>query len=122
MLVLLNLHCRTAGHPSLFQVMAAARTQFDYLLKRKHNWIFKQRYHCYAHCVKEHQFYKCTCMFFLQEGWTALSLASWKGRTKIVQILLHAGAKINIQDQVTSKNNSNVVTLYTDVLRWVSLL
>ena len=51
-----------------------------------------------------------------------MSLASWKGCTKAVEILLQAGAKVNIQGQVTSKNNSNIVTLYTDVLRRASLL
>ena len=47
-----------------------------------------------------HQF---NIIFFIQEGWTALSLSSWKGRTEIVEILVQAGADVNIQGQVNSK-------------------
>ena len=36
----------------------------------------------------------------MQEGWTALSVASWKGHAEIVQILVQAGIQINIQGQV----------------------
>ena len=39
----------------------------------------------------------------MQEGWTALSLVSWKGHAEIVRILVQAGIHINIQGQVTSK-------------------
>ena len=38
----------------------------------------------------------------MQEGWTALSIASWKGHAEIVQVLVQAGIQINIQGQVTS--------------------
>ena len=36
----------------------------------------------------------------IQEGWTALSLASWKGHTKTIEILIQAGADTNIRGQV----------------------
>ena len=42
----------------------------------------------------------CLISSLLQEGWTAVSLASWMGRTKVVRILLQAGAKPDMQDQV----------------------
>ena len=53
--------------------------------------------HCHP---RGHQF---NIMSFLQEGWTALSLASWRGHTKTVEILVQAGADVNIQGQVKSK-------------------
>ena len=57
--------------------------------------------HCYPHLnIRGHQY---NIMSFLQEGWTALSLASWKGNTKTVEILVQAGADVNIQGQVKSK-------------------
>ena len=37
----------------------------------------------------------------LQEGRTALSLASWKGHTEIVGILIQRGASMDTQDEVT---------------------
>ena len=50
-------------------------------------------------------FYCSTCMslfeFLLQEGRTAVALASWEGHTDIVRILLQAGVKPDVQDQVT---------------------
>ena len=36
----------------------------------------------------------------IQEGRTALALASWKGHKQTVDVLLKAGAKPDIQDQV----------------------
>ena len=46
---------------------------------------------------------QCLILSSMQEGWTALSIASWKGHAEIVQILVQAGIQINIQGQVTSK-------------------
>ena len=34
------------GHPSLLQVLLDVVILLNYLLKRKHRWISKQRYHC----------------------------------------------------------------------------
>ena len=36
----------------------------------------------------------------IQNGWTALKAASFKGHLKVVEVLLGAGAKPDIQDQV----------------------
>ena len=46
---------------------------------------------------------QCIMLSSMQEGWTALSVASWRERAEIVQILVQAGIHINIQGQVISK-------------------
>ena len=38
--------------------------------------------------------------FVQQDGWTALMLASDSGHTKVVQLLLSSGAKIDMQNKV----------------------
>ena len=38
----------------------------------------------------------------LQDEWSSLTLASWKGHAEIVRILVSAGAHINDQDKVSS--------------------
>ena len=38
--------------------------------------------------------------FVLQDGWTALMLASDSGHTDIVQLLLSSGAKVDLQNKV----------------------
>ena len=53
--------------------------------------------------ARAYQTYWHACHVLLQEGWTALSLASWRGHTKVVDILVQAGALINIQDKVMSR-------------------
>lgn len=39
-------------------------------------------------------------MFRLQEGRTALALASWDGHMSVVQVLVAKGADVNVQDEV----------------------
>ena len=91
-------YCRTAGLPSLLQVVLIIRILLNYLLRRKHNWIFKQRYTALLRYIIIA--IQCLILCSMQEGWTALSLASWKGHAEIVQILVQAGIQINIQGQV----------------------
>ena len=42
----------------------------------------------------------CGNHFVLQNGWTALMLASDSGHTDIVQLLLSSGAKVDLQNKV----------------------
>ena len=42
----------------------------------------------------------CNSFFMLQEGRTALALASWEGHLSVVQVLVSKGADPNIQDEV----------------------
>ena len=39
-------------------------------------------------------------LFLLQEGRTALALASWDGCMTVVQVLVAKGADVNVQDEV----------------------
>ena len=39
--------------------------------------------------------------YFMQDGDTALTLASWKGHTAVVKELLAAQADVNVQDKVS---------------------
>ena len=41
----------------------------------------------------------------IQDGWTALQLASNRGHQKVVEVLLGAGANPNIQDKVSTGQN-----------------
>ena len=40
------------------------------------------------------------CMFIIQGGRTALAWAAYKGHEEIVDVLLKAGAKLDVQDKV----------------------
>ena len=42
----------------------------------------------------------------IQDGWTALQQASFKGHHKVVELLLGAGANPDLQDKVRTGQNS----------------
>ena len=44
----------------------------------------------------------------LQGGWTALMMASEKGKTECVKALLRRGAKVNIENKVSSTKTSEM--------------
>ena len=44
----------------------------------------------------------------IQDGWTALKLASIKGHHKVVELLLGAGANPDLQSKVRTEQNSGV--------------
>ena len=57
---------RMDGHPSLLQVLLDIMILLNSLLKRKHHWMSKQRYHCIHSCYayehyKRCQVYQYTC-------------------------------------------------------------
>ena len=39
-------------------------------------------------------------MFIIQDGWTVLARAAYKGHEQVVEVLLKAGAKLDVQDKV----------------------
>ena len=56
----------------------------------------------------------------IQDGWTALELASNKGHHKVVELLLGAGANPNLQDKVRTAQDSGVHVNVSDG-RWYVL-
>ena len=41
----------------------------------------------------------------IQDGWTALKQASFRGHHKVVEVLLRSGANPNLQDKVSTGQN-----------------
>ena len=41
----------------------------------------------------------------IQDGWTALKIASYRGHHKVVEVLLGAGANPNLQSKVSTEQN-----------------
>ena len=73
---------------------------WNYSLSVVHSWTSETRYsRCYD--SSDHDIIYGSAILCIQEGKTALAWASWKGHKQTVDVLLSAGAKPDIQDQVT---------------------